>query len=119
MKTILSVALLLVFAAVAAVAQTVTIGQFVTLNSSTSSPVALTNTVIRATRVTFIGKKDNRTANTGTVYIGATSTNDQQPIEVASGATVSLNLPANTVIDLSKLYLDVATANDGVLVLYQ
>lgn len=102
------------------IAQTMTsIGQWVVINSSTATPAVLTNAVIKAKRVTFVGNKATRTANTGTVYIGQQSDNDTQPIEVQSGQTVSLLIPENQQIDLSKLYLDVVTANDGVLVLYE
>ena len=120
MKKMLLVSLLLI-AIVTAIAQTmVGLSQFVVVNPSTTVPIALTNSGpwSRAMQISLIGKKDNRTANTSTVYIGGLSGNDSQPIEVPAGQAVGLVLPPNTMIDLSTLYLDVGTAGDGVMVLY-
>ncbi len=94
---------------------------FVKLNSDTSTPVAFTNTVIKVTRLTLIGRKDNRTDNTGTVWVGMSTADDTQFIKIAAGESVSINIPDSPQrsIDLSQMYLDVATANDGILVVYE
>ncbi len=121
MKTKLTVSLF-IFALVAlgAVAQSmVYMGQWVRVNTDTSTPVTLTNVVVQARRLTLVGKKDNRTANTGTVWVGMLATDNTQPIEIPSGLAVGILIPENTKIDLSKIYLDVATASDGVLIIYE
>lgn len=69
-------------------------------------------------RATFYGKLHARTNNTGSVYIGVNSTNNTQTIEVVSGGMVTIEAPAGSFYDLYDLYLDVATANDGVVVIY-
>ncbi len=66
----------------------------------------------------FIGNKAARTANTGTVYLGLDSTNDAQPLAITTGATVVLEAATGCKLDLSDLWLDVATAADGVLILW-
>lgn len=93
--------------------------QFKVTNSDTAVPARMAP--VRgtfATCVTVIGNKDWRTANTGTVYIGPTSTNDQQPITITSGQLVTLTFAANQEVDLYDWYVDVGTANDGVVVIY-
>lgn len=67
-------------------------------------------------RVRFLGNKDTRSANTGTVYLGLSSTNDTQPLAITTGATVSLDAPEGARLDLGDLWLDVATNADGVLI---
>ena len=71
-----------------------------------------------ATSITVIGNKDWRTPNTSTVYIGPTSTNSQQPIAIAPGATATLTFANDQFIDLYDWYFDVGTANDGVVIVY-
>lgn len=95
------------------------IGQWVVVNTDAAVPVTLTNVVTKAIRCTLIGRKANRTANTGTVYVGMLSANDSQPIEITAGAVVSVLIPDGRALDLSKIYLDVVTVGDGVLVLYE
>lgn len=120
MKALVAAAIITLAGAFSGLAQKpIAIGQFVTLNSATGTPVALTNAYILATKITFIGNKDNRTANTGTVWIGSLSADNTQPIPIASGTSVSVSIPQGSALNLSQLYLDVATANDGVLVVYE
>lgn len=97
----------------------VTSKQLNTTNSSTTVPTRLSS--VRgayATSITIIGNKASRTANTGTVYIGPTSTDNDQPIAIASGSLVTLTFTPDQYIDLYDWYLDVATANDGVVIIY-
>ena len=120
MKRLLLVAFIIASPFIAIWAQTIyAVGQFVTLNASTGTPVVLTNTTVKARKITFVGKKDLRTVNVGTVWVGWFSGNDTQPIEITSGSTIGLAIPDGAAVDLSKVYLDVANANDGVLVIYE
>lgn len=66
--------------------------------------------------VRFLGNKAARTANTGTVYLGFSSTNDTQPLAITTGATVALEAAPGTKLLLSDLWLDVATNADGVVI---
>ena len=93
--------------------------QYIITNSSTSAPTrlaAVRGTYARA--ITVLGNKDYRTGNTGTVYIGPSSTNDQQVLSITTGQILTLSFGENQFIDLYDWYLDVATADDGVVVIY-
>lgn len=93
--------------------------QYYVTNSSTTVPVRLApkrGTFV--TSATLVGNSLWQTTNTGTVYIGPNSTNACQAIAITSGATVTLSFTQNQWVDLFDWYLDVATANDGVCVIY-
>lgn len=75
----------------------------------------------------LLGCKDYRTANVGNVYIGSQSTNDKQPyiVEPYSGGGIGEAYLRSGEIgdapvfeDLSDYYLDVANANDGLVIRY-
>lgn len=119
-KTLLIALLVLCLFAVAVIAQTIAgTGQLIVTNSDAAVPVAWTNAPTKVTRVTIIGKKAARTANTGTVYIGTSSANDSQVYEILTGTVHTLNARPGAFIDLSTWYLDVATVGDGIIILYQ
>lgn len=93
--------------------------QLVKTNTSTSVPVVMAAASKPFKSATFFGFHDSaRTANTGTVYIGVTSGNDSQPIAITTGSYVTVEAPAGKWLDLADWYLDVASANDGVVVIY-
>lgn len=84
---------------------------------ATAASGTLTGKALHAYRsVRFVGLKAARTANTGTVYLGLTSTNDAQPISIATGVTLALEAATGAKLFLSDLWLDVATNADGVLI---
>ena len=89
-------------------------------NSSATVPVRLTATqgqhLFR--RATFFGKLQARTNNTDTVYLGWNSTNDTQVVALGSGASLVIEAPPDSWLDLYDLYLDVTSTNDGVVVVY-
>lgn len=91
--------------------------QLITTNTSASVPVVLGPAGTYASKITIIGNKTARTANTGTVYIGPTSTNDAQPIAITSGQTVTITPAPGEWLDLNEWYLDVTTVNDGVVII--
>jgi len=67
---------------------------------------------------TFYGKLHARTNNTSSVYLGVNSTNNTQAIEVPAGGAVVLAAPVNAWYDLYDIYLDVGTAGDGVVIVW-
>jgi hypothetical protein len=64
----------------------------------------------------FVGLKAVRTANTGIVYLGLSSTNDTQPVSIAASATLTLEAAVGARLDLGDLWIDVATNADGVVI---
>lgn len=115
---VLSVAFLLLACAV--ISQTpVAIGQFVVVNANADPPIALTNTAIKATRLTLLGLKGNRSTNTSMVYVGYISNNNSQIIGILPGEPVSLLCEPGKAFVLSSIWLDVETAGDGVAVTYE
>lgn len=93
--------------------------QYVITNSSTTVPVRIAPRAgTYATSITVIGNKDWQTTNTGTVYIGPSSTNGQQSIAITTGQIVTLSFTPSQWVDLYDWYLDPVTANDGVVVIY-
>lgn len=88
-------------------------------NSDTAVPVRLVPTRGQYYRsATIYGKNSARVNNTSTVYLGTSSANNTQPIEVTAGGVVVISAPVNSFYDLYDLYLDVATAGDGVVVVW-
>lgn len=118
MKRALFIALFLITAG--AIAQTVVgTGQIIPISSATGTPTRWTNATTLVRKVTILGKKSSRTANTGDVYIGPTSGNDTQAFKVAADGEAVMEAPPGTFINLSDWYVDVTTANDGVVIIYQ
>lgn len=64
------------------------------------------------------GQNAVRTNNTGDVYTGPTSTNGEQPNTFAPGDEKVFDTVAGEKRGLHNLYLDVATANDGLVITY-
>lgn len=95
--------------------------QLTKTNSDPSTPVRLTS--VRGQSLfktaTFYGRLHPRTNNTSSVYLGPVSTNSTQPIEVPAGGSVVITAPKDSYLDLYDFYLDVSTANDGVVVVFQ
>lgn len=109
--------LLIAFAAVAEEIR-VGSGQIVTVSASTATPTVWTNANVWVRSVTILGKKAERTDNTGDVYIGPISTNDKQAFKIAAGAEVLLEAAPGTLINLGEWYVDSTTAGDGVVLIY-
>lgn len=95
--------------------------QLVTTNSTTTVPCRLvsnTSAIYYAGKITLIGNKDIRTANTGTVYVGVNPTNDTQAIPITSGQVVTLTPPIGEQVRLYDWFLDVGTTGDGVCIIW-
>lgn len=72
-------------------------------------------------QATLLGKKAAQTANAGTVYIGTLPSNGAQPYEITSNSEAFLPSGREGIgplINLGDWFLDVATADDGLYVLY-
>ena len=85
-------------------------------SSGTPEAIAADNTFFR--HATIIAKKAARTANTGTIYLGVTSTNDDQSIDMEPGDIWRIVAPVGSKLDLNDFYVDVTTNGDGVVVIY-
>jgi hypothetical protein len=90
--------------------------------ASSAAPEALSPTRKLVRKITFYGCKDlDRTPNTGSVFIGYQLKQIQQlvPYEpTLAGGEVVLQGQGPDLIDLSKVYIDVATNGDGVVGVY-
>lgn len=94
-------------------------GQWVVVNSSTSAPVPLTNITLSVNSVTLIGKNGYQTTNTTAVHVGFSSANGEQGITIDPGAAIVIkDATLRRTLSVSNIWLDVTTANDGVVVIY-
>lgn len=66
--------------------------------------------------ITFNGFKAARTANVGTVYIQGAAANDSVGIQLLSQGIITVEAAPGTTLNASQFYLDVVTANDGVVI---
>lgn len=87
-------------------------------NGSTTVPIRVTSNTNTFKKAIIIGKKGSRTNNTGTIYLGLEEGNDTQPLEIAAGGVLTIEAPESQHYDWQTIYLDVATAGDGIIALY-
>ena len=87
-------------------------------NADTGVPVRISSTNLYFKTATIYGKKSARVNNTGNVWIGMASTNDTQFVLITPGSSVTITDAQEFVHDFKDIYLDVATADDGVMILY-
>ena len=121
MKKAILLPIIFIVPVIAIVAATLYVmAQFTVVNSSTSSPIQITNAPIQATAVTFIGLKAPQTSNTTTVWISyGQSANGAQTVRVNPGEIINATLDeGRAFFVLSNFWMDVTTANDGVTVLF-
>lgn len=121
MKTLLAIVAITIGLSTSAFSQAIGIGQFAVINTSTTVPKQLTNSVVLAKRITFIGKSTHQgSGNAGTVWIGTSSVDGANCYDITSGTVHYFDPPfSGGYIDLSTIYVDVATANDGLVVIYE
>jgi len=120
MKKIPLILLAIAIAGIAVAQSVLKFGQWVVVNSSTTTPVALTNISLNVNSITLIGKKTYQTTNTSAVYIGFTNANGEQGVTIDPGGSAVIKdskTPPRT-ISVSNIWLDVSTAGDGVIVIY-
>jgi hypothetical protein len=99
-------------------ASTATLGGTFKTVAATGTPERLAAATTLCTSVVLQGYKAQGTINTGNVYVGQGSADAAQQILLAAGASLSITAPPGKFIDLNLIYLDVATAADGVGYLY-
>ena len=86
-------------------------------NASTGAPKRLSDTPRKFRSATFIGNNARQTANTGTVYIGWSSVNGEPCVAITTGQIITIEPDPGEAFDLYDMWLDVATASDGVVVI--
>jgi hypothetical protein len=93
-------------------------GQFTKTVSDADVPEALCSSETYFRWAVVMGKKAARSNNSDRVYLGTTSGNNEQPYEIKSGETITINAPPGQKMDFQNWYVDVQTAGDGVIVIY-
>lgn len=82
--------------------------------AATGTPELMKASVGLVSSVVIQGYKAQGTLNTGNVYIGSVVTDATDPIAIVPGGSLTIDAPPGKYIDLNTLYIDVATAADGV-----
>lgn len=97
--------------------------QILVTNPSTTVPLQLSSVVKNFRHATVIACKSlagpSVGPNTGMVKIGLSANASEQPLEMNPGDERNITTAAMQMLDLSQYYLSVATANDGVVILFQ
>ena len=96
-----------------------TFGSIIKTVAATGTPEALGTSATRAHSFTFLGLKAARTDNAGKVWVSPNSGNDTAAIPINPGDEVTF--AANSSDDYftaDQFYIDVETAGDGVVALY-
>lgn len=81
-----------------------------------ATPIPLSATPLLCMSVIIVASR-GRTVNTGNVYLGTSATNDSQVFPLIPGAQIQLFGDEDNLLDLSQIYVDAATLNDGVQIL--
>jgi hypothetical protein len=82
--------------------------------AATATPELMSSSSVKVSSVLIQGYKAQGTLNTGNVYIGSVVTDATDPIAIVPGGSLIIDAPPGKYIDLNTLYIDVATAADGV-----
>jgi len=84
--------------------------------ASAGTPVPLADSLFKLQSVLIIPGKANRTANTGSVWIGFSE--GEQVLELTpTDDPFAIEAPPNQKIDLSQIFVDATTNGDGVRIL--
>ncbi len=122
-KLVLSIFIVAVSVAGAFAQSPAAIGQFVITNTSTTVPIQLVTSNLQFTSATFKGLKFYQQTNTTAVNLGfGNSTNGYQGLTIDPGSFLTISCgPARggSVYNMSNIWLDVSTANDGVVIYYE
>ena len=121
MKRLLLALCLLVPIAIAIAQSTFTFSEWVVVNSSTATPVQLTNSNLKVRSLTLIGKKTDQTTNTTAVHITfGDSANGNQGLTIDPGMGITIrSIDTGRAFFPSNIWLDVTTANDGLVIFYE
>lgn len=82
--------------------------------ASSGTPEAIYSSSLAVQSIEIIAQKDQNSANTGTIWVGWTSTNGAPRRPMAAGDTWSIAAPFGSKLDLGAIYVDVANNGDGV-----
>lgn len=82
--------------------------------AATNTPELMKASTGLVSSVVIQGYKAQGTLNAGNVYIGSVVTDATDPIAIVPGGSLTIDAPPGKFIDLNTLYIDVATAADGV-----
>jgi hypothetical protein len=83
--------------------------------AATATPERLVASSTLVDSVELFARKAAGTANTGNIFIGPASADGAQLRIMAPGDSITYSAPAGKKIDLYNIYVDVATAGDGVV----
>ncbi len=96
-----------------------TFGAIIKTVSATGTPEALGTSATRAHSVTFLGLKAARTNNAGKVWVSPNSGNDTAAIPLDPGDDITFSASTEDgYFSADQFYIDVETAGDGVVALY-
>lgn len=101
--------------------QAFTFDQCIVINTSTAVPIQLTNNNLRVRSLALIGKKDFQSTNTTAVSVGWNDpVNGHQGLTIDPGQGVTLKaIDGKSFFFPSNIWMDVSTANDGLLMIYE
>jgi len=91
-----------------------TLTQGVKTVAAAGTPEALVGSATLVEKVIITATKGFNSANTGAVFVGQSSTNDQNYIRLMPWDVLILDAPPGKKIDLNQIYIDVVTNGDGV-----
>jgi len=81
--------------------------------TGTPEPLTAVETLVHSVRIK--AARAGRVANTGSVWLGYTATNDAQLWELVPTEWISITAPPGKVLDLALIYVDSVTLTDGVI----
>ena len=87
--------------------------------TATGTPEVLGSGAIRCHSITFLGMKAARTNNVGTIWVAPGSGNDSAAIPVEPGESTTFTAKnADDYFKDDQFYIDIETAGDGVIAIY-
>jgi len=103
--------------------QPTAIAQIWVTNTSTTVPIQLVTTNLQFTSATIRGMRFNQITNTGPVHIGfGKSVNGEQGLTIDAGSWITISggtAHGGALYNMSNIWMDVSTANDGVVIFYE
>ena len=97
--------------------------QLTVTNTSTTVPIQLVTTNLLFTSVTIRGLRSAQLTNTSAVNIGfGVSTDTKQALTIDPGSFLTISsgpVRGGSLYNMSNIWLDVSTTNDGVVIFYE